>query len=275
MLKLTLLPLSILITTLWTYPQSATAFNMTLTNGSNSAEYDDDNDIGFTSWEVNNQNLLTQTGWFYRLNNTGTAQSLNTLIEGSITNNNNSARLPYTGDGFTLNLDLSLNNNGSTLNQIATVNNDSSSNLILDLYYYSDLVTSNGNSGDTIIINPTNYTASQSGDLNTIITTVTNSNSSLMERRSEVDAIDFADDTLINKLQFPVFGNTPSLNGTFNTTSVNYPVSSAYQWNYNLAAGESFEIGINSKAVPFEFSPSLGLFTVGLFSLIYGSVAKS
>jgi hypothetical protein len=259
------------------FPQPVKAFNTTLTNNGNSANYDDNyhnsGHIGFNNWQVNSQNLLTNTGWFYRLNNAGEAQNLDTLGEGSATINSNSATLPYTGNDFTLNLDLSLDNNGSTLNQTATVNNTGNSDLSFDLYFYGELNTSVGNSGDTVVINSTNYTATQSGDLNPIITTITENNTNYIGRSTEADAIDSTNDTLINKLQFPSSGNTPSLSGTLNAASAQYSVSFAYQWNYNLAAGESFQIGINhnAQAVPLEFSPGLGL----LLSGILVSIKKS
>lgn len=250
--------------------RSATAYNVTLTDGSNSATYEDDfnttGNIGFNSWQVNSENLLTQTGWFYRLNNAGTAQPLDNLTETVATINSNSAILPYNDTDFTLDLNLSLNNIDSTLNQAVTVNNTSGSNLVFDLYFYSDIATSTGNTGDTVVINSSNYTATQSGTNTTITTTINETNTNYTERRAEVDAIDLNEDTLLNKLQFPASGNTPQLDGTLNVSSADYSLSTAYQWNYNLAAGESFEIGINSSvAVPFEFSPSLGMLLVGIF----------
>lgn len=248
--------------------RSAQAFNVTLNNSGNVVEYDDDNNIGLTSWQVDEQVLLTQTGWFYRLNDVNIAKSLSNLLEGILIDNGTTATLPYTDDNFTLDLNLSLKNNGSTLNQIVTVQNTSNTeNLIFDLYFYGELNTSNGLGGDTVAIDPNNYTASQSGDRK-IITTTVNQNNLNYTRTAEVDVIDFSDDTLRDKLQYPLSGNTPNLDGTLNATSIEKLVSFAYQWNYNLAADESFEIEINSDvtAVPFEFSPGFGL----LLSAIFG-----
>ena len=252
--------------------QPATAYNVTFQEGSNFSIYDDDSDIGFTDWQVNGNNLLTQTGLFYRLGNTGTARSIGTLTQPtSIPPNPNPISLTYTNPSFDIDLNLELSDNGSNLSQKATVINTSSSSLNFYLYSYLDLATSNGDFGDTVTIDSNTYTATQSGDINTLTTTITESifgsNTTLSARRAEVDAIDFNDDTLLDKLQFPASGNTPQLDGTLNLASVNDPVSIAYEWNYNLAAGESFEIGINSDttAVPLEFSPSVGIFLVGIF----------
>ena len=251
--------------------QPATAYNFTLQDGANSANYDDDNDIGFTDWQVDGNNLLTQTGLFYRLGNTGTARSIGTLTQPDSSANINPITVTYTNPDFDLDLTLQLSNNGSTLSQKAFVTNKSGSTLDFYLYSYLDLATSNGDLGDTVIIDGSTYTATQSGDLHTITSNITESifgsNTNRVARRAEVDAIDFNDDTLLDKLQFPASGITPQLDGTLNLASVNDPVSIAYEWNYNLATGESFEIGINSNAtaVPFEFSPSVGIFLGGIF----------
>ena len=49
-----------------------------------------------------------------------------------------------------------------------------------------------------------------------------------------------------------------------------YPVTFAYQWNYNLNNNESIALQLDSTiepaAVPWEFSPSFGLLMVVGFS---------
>ena len=249
--------------------QPADAYNVTLQEGSNSAQYDDDNDIGFTNWQLDDNNLLTQTGLFYRLGSTGTAQSIGTLTQPDSSANINPITVTYTNPNFDLDLTLELSNNGSTLSQKAIVTNTSGSSLDFYLYSYLDFATSIGNIGDTVTIDSNTYTATQSGDLTTITSNITESifgsNTTLTARRTEADAIDFNNDTLFDKLQLPA--GTPQLDGTLSAASAIDPVSIAYEWNYNLAAGESFEIGINSNAtaVPFEFSPSMGIFLGGIF----------
>ena len=255
--------------------QPANAYNFTLQDGSNSATYNDDNgsgDIGFTDWQLDGNNLLTQTGLFYRLGSTGTAESIGTFTQpDSIPPNPNPISLTYTNPSFEIDLNLELSDNGSTLNQTAIVTNNSGSALDFYLYSYLDFATSSGVGGDDVAIDGSSYTATQSGDLYTITTTITElisgSNTSLTARRTEADAIDFNNDTLFDKLQSPISGNTPQLDGILTASSINNPVTTAYEWNYNLAAGESFEIGINSNAtnIPFEFSPSLGILLVVIF----------
>ena len=250
--------------------QPAKAYNFTLQDGSNSATYNDDSDLGFTDWQIDGNNLLTQTGLFYRLGSTGAAESIGTLTQPS-NPNSNPVTVTYNNPSFDINLTLELSNNGATLSQQAIITNNSGSALDFYLYSYLDLATSNGVGGDDVEINGSTYTATQSGDLETITTTITESisgsNTSLTARRAEADAIDFSDDTLLDKLQFPASGNTPQLDEILTASSDTFSVTTAYEWNYNLAAGESFAIGINSNAsiVPWEFSPSLGLLLVGIF----------
>ena len=249
--------------------QPATAYNINLQDGINSAQYDDDNDIGFTGWQLDGDNLLTQTGLFYRLGNTVTAQSIGTLTQPDSSANINPITVTYTNPDFDLDLTLELSNNGSTLSQKALVTNTSASTLDFYLYSYLDFATSSGNGGDAITIDGSTHTATQSGDLKTITTTIAESifgnNTSLVARRVEADAIDSSNDTLFDKLQSPA--GTPQLDGMLSAASAIDPVTNAYEWNYNLAAGESFEIGINSNAtdIPFEFSPSLGIFLGVIF----------
>ena len=275
---LTLLFLSC-ISVLTIQTRSVKAIQIDLTDGDNSAFYDDDYDttgnLGFTDWQLDSQSLLTTTGLFYRIGNTGTAQVLDTLTETSSNVSGNSATATYTGTGFTIDLEFSLSDSGSTLNQIATVNNTSGGNLDFELYAYFDLITSEGNAGDTVEINNSNYSATKSGDRNTIVTTITESiigsNTTLTERRAEVDAIDFINDTLLQKLQLLSDGNLELDNDLGAIIDSDYPVSFAYQWNYNLHNNESFSIAFNSNnssavGVPFEFSPTLGLLLSAIFS---------
>lgn len=266
-----------LLTLLTIFSHPAKATQITLTNGSNSATYNDDssaNYFGFNNWQVDNQNLLTETGIFYRVNNSGTAQTLDTLTVSNSNLNSNPATITYgdaNTDDFTIELELGLNNNGSTLDQTVTVNNTSNSTLDFDLYTYFDLVTSNGNGGDTVAIDNSNYTATQSGDRDTIVTTVTENNTSYSSRRAEVDAIDFNEDTLLQKLRLLSDNDLQLDNDIASISDPNNAVSFAYEWNYSLDTGESFTINFNSSqnsasAVPFEFSPSLGILLVGIFS---------
>ena len=259
---------------------SAHAYNIFLQDGSNSALYNDDSDIGFTDWQVNGNNFITRTGWFYRLGDTGTAQSIATLTQpDSLANPNpNPISVTYTNPSFELDLTLELFNNGNTLSQQVFVSNNSGSALDFYLYSYQDLATSNGVGGDTIVVDGDSYTAVQSGDVETITTTVTASILGLTARRVEVDAIDFNDDTLVDKLQFPLSGNTPQLDGTLNASSLSDPITLAYEWRYNLAAGKAFAISMsnNTAEVPWEFSPGLGILLVGIGvgSLYFKSILK-
>ena len=261
-------------------PQLAYGYNFTLQDGTNSATYDDDNNLGFIDWQVDGNDLVTQTGLFYRLGSTGTAQSIRQLNQSSSNPNTNPATVTYTDSDFALDLISSLSNSGSTLTQTATVTNTSDSTLDFYLYYYLDLATSNGAVGDSVTIESNTYTATQSGDLGTIVTIITesivNGNPTLIARSAEADAIDFNDDdTLFDKLQSPA--GTPQLDGELSASSAIDPVTIAYEWNYSLAANDSFAIEIsndsaaieitsNSVSVPFEFSPSLGILLVGIFS---------
>ncbi|WP_036479786.1 hypothetical protein [Myxosarcina sp. GI1] len=273
--------------------QPANAFNLTLESGSNIATYDDDFDttgsLGFSDWQVDDDRLLTETGWFYRLGS-GQAQPLDTLTEGTFTNNGSSATLNYSGTGFTMDLDLSLADDGSTLGQTATVTNTSGSNLNFNLYFYQDLIASIGNSGDRVSIDSNSYTATQTGDLYEITTTVEQTSTGLSDRNAEVDVIDFNEDTLYDKLLEPsgenLVLNNSSPNNNLSAVSSNEnlvvnnyldndleaasstsdPVTSAYEWNYNLSDGESFQVTTNSAAVPFEFSPGLGILLSGIIA---------
>jgi hypothetical protein len=258
-------------------PQAVQAVQITLTDGGNSASYDDDSSAGyygFHDWQLDSQTLLTETALFYRIGNSGTAQTLDNLTASTPIINGNTATVTYTdtSNGFTIDLELSLTNNGSTLNQTTTVNNNSGADLDFDLYAYFDLITSNGNAGNTIEINSTNYTATQSGDRNTITTTVTENNTTYLEKRAEVDAIDLTEDILLQKLQLLSDNNLQLDNDLGAITNATYPVSFAYEWNYILANNESFQIitSSNSVAVPFDFSPSLGI----LLSIIFFAIAR-
>ena len=252
--------------------QPVAAVQLTLTDGNSSAIYDDNSGAGyygFNDWQTDSQTLLTETGLFYRVGNTGKAKTLDTL-DSSSTVNGNSATVNYTGTGFTIDLDLSLNDSDSTLNQTATINNTSSSTLDFELFSYFDLVTSSGSTGDTVGIDSNSYTATQSGDRNIITTTVTENNTSYTERRGEVDAIDTIEDTLIGIRN----DNNSQLDNDISTiTETVNPVSFAYQWDYSLGNNESFEVAFNSSnnavAVPFEFSPGLGLVLSGFFGCSY------
>jgi hypothetical protein len=243
--------------------QPVKAVQVTLNNGSNSAIFNDDSNsgyYGFNSWELDSQQLLTATGLFYQVGNSGEIKTLDTLTTSTSNPNSNSTTINYVGNGFTLDLDLSLSNSGSILNQTATVENTSNAALDFDLYTYFDLVTSHGNGGDAITIN--NNTATQSGDRNTIVTTITPSNNTL----TELDIIN--DSTVQDTLDKLLYSNNTNLNNNLTSISdTNNAVSFAYQWQYNLAANQSFQIQINSNAatVPFEFSPSLGILLSGSF----------
>ena len=257
--------------------QPVKAIEITLTNGEHSALYDDNsnsNYFGFNDWDVDGQKLLTETGLFYRVGNSGTAQTFDTLTSSSNVNGN-SATATYTGAGFTIDLELSLDNISSTLDQTVTVNNTSGSSLDFALYSYFDLVASNGNGGDAVEINGSDYTATQSGDLHTIITTVTENpgnNTTLTARRAEVDVIDLSDDTLLQKLLLLSDSSLQLDNALGSVFHPDNAVSFAYEWNYNLGANGSFAVNtsssINSVAVPFEFSPSLGILLSGIFGVI-------
>ena len=258
---------------------SVEAIQIDLTDGDNSASYDDDynttGNLGFTDWQVDSQSLLNTTGLFYRIGKTGTAQTLDTLTETSSNVNGNSATATYMGSDFTIDLEFSLSDSGSSLNQIATVKNTSGGNLDFELYSYFDLITSEGNAGDTVEINSSDFTTTQSGDRNTIVTTITESiigsNTTLTERKAEVDAIDLIEDTLLQKLQLLSDSNLELDNDLGTMIDSDYPVSFAYQWNYNLHNNESFSIALNSNnssavGVPFEFSPTFGLLLSAMFS---------
>ena len=278
-----IIPLLSTITSLVITIQPVKAFTTTLQSSTNLIEYDDVNGIGLNSWLVDDSELLNEAGWFYRIGDNGTAQSIGTLTEDSSNNNGNSASVNYSDSDFSLDLSLLLTDGGSTLNQVVIVTNTTASPLNFYLYSYLDLTTSIGVGGDTVAIDGSTYTATQSGDSSTITTTIVESiatiiggstvgsNTTLTARRAEVDAIDFNEDTLLDKLQSP--GDTPLLdNDLAPLFSDSDPVTIAYEWNYNLAADESFQIGVNSNAtaVPFEFSPSLGMLLVGIFwSIVY------
>jgi|GEM_PF-4775713 len=250
------------------------AAQLTLTNGDDFAIYNDNSGAGyygFNDWQSNQQKLLTETGLFYQIGNTGTAQTLDTLTSSSIVNGN-SATVNYSSTDFTIKLDLSLNNSGSTLKQTATVNNISDSSLDFSLFSYFDLVTNNGDTGDTVVINSSDYTANQSGERNIINTevseTIIGNNTTLTTKRAEVDVINFVDDTLLQKILL-LSDESLELDNDLNAiTDADNPVTFAYQWDYQLDNGESFLVDItnnNVVTVPFESSPRLGIFLLGLF----------
>jgi hypothetical protein len=245
--------------------QAATALIFTLNEGSNSATYDDENDFGFTSWQVDGNNLLTKTGWFYRVGNSGTANPLNALTPSNVNTNNNSATVTYSASDFNIDLTFSLTDNGKTLQQNAVVSNTSDESLDFGLYSYHELNTSIGNSGDSVSIDSNSYSATQSGNLTDVTTIVEEliAGNNLNYRAAEADIINGNQDTLVDKLLS--LNATPPLNNNLTATSNNYPVSFAYEWNYNLSSNESFQISTSSSniaAVPFEFSPSFGLMAI-------------
>jgi hypothetical protein len=245
--------------------QAATALIFTLNEGSNSATYDDKNDFGFTGWQVDGNNLLTKTGWFYRVGNSGTANPLNALTPSNVNTNNNSATVTYSASDFNIDLTFSLTDNGKTLQQNAVVSNTSDESLDFGLYSYHELNTSIGNSGDSVSIDSNSYSATQSGNLTDVTTIVEEliAGNNLNYRAAEADIINGNQDTLVDKLLS--LNATPPLNNNLTATSNNYPLSFAYEWNYNLSSNESFQISTSSSniaAVPFEFSPSFGLMAI-------------
>jgi hypothetical protein len=247
--------------------QAATALIFTLNEGSNSAAYDDESDFGFTSWQVDGNNLLTKTGWFYRVGNSSTANPLNALTASNVNTSNNSATVTYSAPDFKIDLTFSLTDSGKTLQQNAVVSNTSDESLDFGLYSYHELNTSIGNSGDSVSIDSNSYSAIQSGNLTDVTTIVeeliAGNNTTLNYRAAEADIINGSQDTLFDKLLS--LNGTPPLNDNLTATSNNFPVSLAYEWNYNLSSNELFQITTSSSniaAVPFDFSPSFGLIAI-------------
>lgn len=197
------------------------------------------------------------------------ANSIATLTASNFTNNSNSATVTYTAPNFAVDLQFALTNSGATLNRSATVRNTSSTALDFYLYSYHDLNTSTGNGGDSVTINSSDHSTTQSGNLTAITTTIDRtiigSNTTLNYRAAEADIIDAIDDTLFDNLLD--LSGTTQLNNHLTATADNDPISFAYEWNYNLGSNESFRIATsstNTAAVPFDFSPSLGLMAISI-----------
>jgi hypothetical protein len=249
--------------------QIAKALTFTVSQNFNSLSYDDENDFGLTNWQVDGNNLLNQSGWFYRIGNSDPVNSIGTLTASNFTNNGSLATITYSdSSNFAIDLVFSLTNSGATLNQSGTVRNISGSALDFYLYSYNQLNTSSGNSGDSVTIDGSNFTATQSGDLTEITTTINQTingtNTSLNSLDAEADIIDNNNDTLFDNLLF----GTGELNNNLTASSNDDPISFAYEWNYNLDSNESFQVITtttnNTAAVPLEFSPSLGLIGISI-----------
>jgi hypothetical protein len=248
--------------------QIAKALTFTVSQNFNSLSYDDENDFGLTNWQVDGNNLLNQSGWFYRIGNSDPVNSIGTLTASNFTNNGSLATITYSdSSNFAIDLVLSLTNSGATLNQSGTVRNISGSALDFYLYSYNQLNTSSGNSGDSVTIDGSNFTATQSGDLTEITTTINQTingtNTSLNSLDAEADIIDNNNDTLFDNLLF----GTGELNNNLTASSNDDPISFAYEWNYNLDSNESFQVTTttnNTAAVPLEFSPGLGLIGISI-----------
>lgn len=232
-------------------PVQAATTTLSNNNGA-TATYTDD---GFTRWTIGAKDILAESAIYYGVGSTTGETRLNpsALTQTST----NTANGTFDGGDFTIALDLLLSDTDSQLSQTITITNTSTSALDFKLFKYFDLTTSNSTIEDTASVDGTTFTATQSGDIDTITTTV-----SATPNAAEVDAIDFTDD-ILDRLDDEIATtlNNSKL-GPIGPDDMTY----AYEWNLNLAADESFTVRFDSRSslstptpVPFEFSPSFGL----------------
>lgn len=240
-------------------PANAATFNFT--DGNSSAIFD--SDVGFTNWTVDGVNQVFQISNFIRV--TGDAQEF--LVQPdplSFTLNGlNGGTIVYSDPSFnyTISLDFLLtggvaNSGVSTLSQTVTFGNSSGGPLSLSLFNYNDLDVAGDFPNDTLTIAPGTFLATQTDGTTQLIITP-----DVIPSLTEVGT-DLAS-SLINSL---VDSNITNLNGSLTSGA---PLADgrnfAYQFDVsNLANNGSFGVTQTFSAVPFEFSPTLGLLALGV-----------
>lgn len=243
------------------------AVNLTLTNGNSQAVFDNATGTGFASWtidgieQINNVSAAGQTATYFRIGDS-TGQTLIEEFSASLTENvvglsSDSATLRYTdtNNDFTIDLDLvlrggSVGSGKGDLSQTITVTNTSATPLDFRLFQYNDLNVNGVATPNKLSIDGATFTAVQKTPFGKKIGTTVTTIPFAAVASVVPDLVDFSPTAINNTIDSPInLSGASSLN--------NEDVSFAYQWNVNLAAGQSFVVNQTSSVIPEPTSVSV------------------
>lgn len=235
------------------FAQPATAGTFTLVDDNSEAGFDTDSQANALSWSVDGIDQLFQQAFWFRVGNVA-EQSLDTLVhptEGTTDTNfdgdQDTLFVRYNGNGFDVEVRYTLD--GGTLNSGAAdmgeqISIISRSNSPLDVHFfqYVDFDLQGTSGGDSAYFTNSNSVRQSEGSLRlteTVVTPVPNHRE-----------IDFWPNT-VNNLNDGVattLSDTPSVGTILGPSDVAW----AFQWDFSLAPGGTFQISKdkNLSAVP-------------------------
>jgi len=234
---------------------------ITLTNGNSRVDIDPYNQMGMNTWYVDGQNQLYQQWFWYRVGS-NPEQSIHTIGNPAIVQNSASqVTSTYTGAGFTLTINYGLLGGSggsglSTVNELITINNTSSSPLDFHFFQYSDY-NLGGVDQDTVQIQSGfGYAQVSSGPFlrlgETVLSPAANNGEVAPYNQTLLKLTDGVADNLNGSLG-------PNGPGDF---------TFAFQWDTVIAEGGSFQISkvksLDVGPVPEPSSVALTLLGAGL-----------
>ncbi len=230
-----------------------------LSSGNTVVNIDPLTPMGMNSWLVDGTEQLYQQWFWYRVGNT-MERSIDSIGAPVVSSVGSQLTSTYTASGFSISIvyDLlggAVGSGQSTVNEIITINNLSGSALDFHFFQYSDYNLGGVNQDTVQLMNPFNYALVTSGGQS--LGEVANSPAAT---RGEVA---YAYQTR-NKL---VDGVASTLDNTVGPVGPG-DVTFAFQWDYMLEAGGSFQISkiksLQVEVIPEPATLSLALVGAGL-----------
>ena len=231
-----------------------------LTSGNSQVTIDPTSQAGMCSWTVNGTEQMYQQWFWYRVGSTGPESSIDTLsAPGIVKSGTDQVDLTYTGNLMSVLVRYTLTG-GSTSADVAEtikVTNTSASNLALHFFQYSDFDLNGTDVGDTAqIYAPLHNTVIQSeGTLAVAETVVT--------PRPSHYQVGFYPDLILS-----LTDGDPTTLGDIGGPLGPGDLDWAYQWDVDLASGESFLISKDKLVSAVPIPPAAILFGTGLLGLV-------
>lgn len=239
-------------------PAQSQAANITLTDGSSLAKIDTSSPAGMYQWSINGLNQLNNQ-WFYFRNGASGPQSsiesgaLSTTISQSGVNHLN---VIYNHGSFGIEIDYTLTETGTgqaRIDESIRLRNLSGSTLNLYFFQYSDFNLSGTPGGDTLIMDAQN--AIQQEGTSAIAEGILDPNAT----RFEANTTGGIGSTLyrLNNVSGLALNNVDNAAGD---------VTWAYEWNFQIGAGETQDI-LKNKGLTITLIPepsSMAILITGL-----------
>jgi hypothetical protein len=231
-----------------------------LTSGNNEVSIDPAGEFGMYSWTVNGTEQMYQQWFWYRVGSSGPESSIDKLSAPVIvTSGTDQVDLTYTGNLMSVLLRYTLTGSSTSAHVAETikVTNTSASNLALHFFQYSDFDLNGTDVGDTAqIYAPLHNTVIQSDGALTVAETVVTPAPSHYQVGVYPNLIDSLTDggpTTLGDIAGPLGPGD---------------LDWAFQWDVDLASGESLIISKDKIVNVVPIPPAAILFGTGLLGLV-------